>query len=162
MISVRRLRPDDWQVWRAVRLAALGQAPGAFGSTLAREQRFTESDWRGRLGPGGVKVVATLGESAETVGCAGGVVPAGADAVLLIAMWISPGHRGRGIGDALVTEVVDWARENGWSRVVLDVADGNDAARRLFLRNGFEPTGQRAPLPSNPAVETEVLARKVS
>ncbi|WP_291408329.1 N-acetyltransferase [Actinophytocola sp.] len=98
----------------------------------------------------------------ETVGCAGGVVPDGADAVLLIAMWISPGHRGRGIGDALVTEVVDWARENGWSRVELRVADGNEAARRLFVRNGFEPTGQREPLPSNPTVDTEMLVRKVS
>jgi ribosomal protein S18 acetylase RimI-like enzyme len=31
------------------------------------------------------------------------------------------------------------------------VADQNTAARRLYERIGFRPTGERQPLPSNPA-----------
>jgi GNAT superfamily N-acetyltransferase len=159
-ITVQRLVPDDWRTWRAVRLESLADAPHAYGSLLAREEAFGEADWRRRLEPGnGVTVVARLGE--RVVGAIGGYTPAGADAVLLVAMWVRPGLRGRGVGDALVREILAWARETGWSRVELRVADGNLAARRLFERHGFEPTGRGEPLESDPAVRTEYLARLV-
>jgi len=159
-VTVQRLTPDDWQVWREVRLAALADSPRAYGSSLAREERFGEADWRARLDPAnGLSAVALLGE--RVVGAVGGYTPAGADAVLLIAMWAHPQSRGRGIGDALVADVLAWARENGWSTVRLRVADGNLAARRLFERNGFSATGEREPLESDPTIGTEFLICRV-
>ncbi len=106
-----------------------------------------------------MSAVAVLGE--RVVGAVGGYTPAGAETVYLVAMWAHPGTRGRGVADLLVTDVLSWARENGWPSVSLRVADGNDAARRLFERNGFVPTGHREPLESDPTVGTETLARKV-
>jgi GNAT superfamily N-acetyltransferase len=167
-ISVRRLTGDDWPTMRSVRLAALADAPYAFGSTLAREQAFTEADWRGWLDrPGTLSVVAFLG--AEPVGMVGAFPTPGTEptletavtTVMLVAMWAHPDHRGRGIGDALVTAVLRWAAETGWSRVVLRVADGNAAARALFLRHGFVPTGTRVPLESDPGVSTELLSHAI-
>jgi ribosomal protein S18 acetylase RimI-like enzyme len=76
-------------------------------------------------------------------------------------MWVRPGARGLGISELLITDVLRWAAENRWSRVVLRVADGNDAARKLFLRHGFEPTGKREPLESDPGVSTELLSRAI-
>jgi GNAT superfamily N-acetyltransferase len=155
-VTVRRLAPDDWEVWREIRLAALADAPWAYGSSLAREEGFGEVDWRARLDPAnGMSAVAMLGE--RVVGAVGGYTPADADAVLLIAMWARPELRGRGVGDALVADVLAWARENGWSTVRLRVADGNVAARRLFERNGFAATGEREPLESDPTIGTEFL-----
>jgi RimJ/RimL family protein N-acetyltransferase len=159
-ITVRRLGPDDWAVWRDIRLTALADAPYAFGSSLARERELTEAGWRRWLARGqGVTVVAFLGDRA--VGTAGGYTPPGADSVLLIAVWAHPDVRGHGAGGVLVDEVLAWARENGWSEVRLRVADGNDAARRLFVRHGFRPTGRRDTLESDPSVYTETLAREV-
>lgn len=155
---IRRLTPADWRVWRAARLASLADAPYAFGSTLAREEAFAEADWRRRLVPdAGMCAVAVLGD--RTVGTIGAFTPPDADTPLLVGMWVHPDARGHGAGDALVGEVLTWARERGDQRVELRVADGNDAARRLFLRNGFVATGRREPLESAPTHGTEYLAR---
>lgn len=157
-VTVRRVGPDDWRLWRTVRLAALADAPYAFGSTLAREETFDEANWRARLDPrDGVFAIAMLGT--EATGIIGGLTVDGPDSVLLIAAWVSNAARGRGVGDALIADVLAWARETGRATVRLRVADGNEAARKLFLRNGFVPTGEREPLESEPTVGTEFLTR---
>jgi RimJ/RimL family protein N-acetyltransferase len=160
-VRVRRLEPDDWQLWRDIRLAALADAPYAFGSTLAREQAFDEARWRRWLSPeNGMTAAAFL--DGEPAGIIGGWTPEGTGTLLLVALWVDPAARGHGAGDALVSEVAGWAAEHGYPVVELRVADGNDAARNLFLRNCFTPTGQREPLESDPTVGTELLVREVS
>ena len=152
-----RLTGDDWQLLRDVRLAAVADAPYAYGSSLAIEEAFGEADWRRRLHGGALWTVVRHED--ETAGLVGAYVPD--DVPMLVAMWVRPGVRGLGISDLLITDVLRWAAENRWSRVVLRVADGNDAARKLFLRHGFEPTGVREPLESDPGVSTELLSRDV-
>ncbi|MGB3440103.1 MAG: GNAT family N-acetyltransferase [Actinophytocola sp.] len=153
-----RLTGDDWRLLRDVRLAALADAPHAYGSSLAVEEGFAEDDWRRRLAGGGLWVVALV--DGAPVGLVGAYLTE-QDTPMIVSMWVRPGSRGLGVGDSLITDVLRWAAENRWSRVVLRVADGNDAARRLFLRQGFEPTGVRAPLESDPGVATELLSRAI-
>lgn len=43
------------------------------------------------------------------------------------------------------------AEREGARVLTLFVADGNDRARRLYERLGFRSTGERQPLPSDPA-----------
>jgi ribosomal protein S18 acetylase RimI-like enzyme len=58
---------------------------------------------------------------------------------------------------ALLDHAVRWARERGASEMILWVADHNTAARRLYERAGFAATGDRQPLPSNPALPESML-----
>ncbi|HSE07058.1 MAG TPA: GNAT family N-acetyltransferase [Nocardioidaceae bacterium] len=142
MIELSHVGPDDWRVWRTLRLAALAEAPYAFGSTLADWQGAgdLETRWRSRLGIcGSHNVVATL--CGEPVGMASGVPSDDAGAVELISMWVSPAGRGQGVGDALLREVERWARTTGAGRLQLAVTDGNDPAAAMYLRNGFVFTG---------------------
>jgi ribosomal protein S18 acetylase RimI-like enzyme len=154
-METRRLTSDDWRTLRAVRLAALADAPYAYGSTLAIEQEFAEPEWRGRLG---TALWVTAVRNEENAGLVGVYTPPD-DTPMLIAMWVHPAHRGHGVGDALITEMFRWVKEKRWSQLVLRVADGNGAARGLFLRHGFTPTGRRVPLESNPGVRAEILSR---
>jgi GNAT superfamily N-acetyltransferase len=156
-LVVRRLQPDDWQVLRDIRLAALADSPSAFASTLAREQAFTEADWRWRL-TNGCSVVATDGVHGESVGLAGGYLHDGVPE--LIAMWVHPTRRGSGAAEQLVEAVAAWAREQDGARLRLWVVEGNDRAERVYRRLGFAQTGAAQPVPGNPSL-TEVQMERL-
>jgi ribosomal protein S18 acetylase RimI-like enzyme len=51
------------------------------------------------------------------------------------------GSRGRGIGSALLAELISQARSRGLGRISLSVEDGNPS-RRLYERAGFEVVGR--------------------
>jgi ribosomal protein S18 acetylase RimI-like enzyme len=154
-VVIRAFGEEEWQVLRRVRLTALADSPGAFGSTLAAEEAFDEARWRSRTSS---MIAALAGD--EAVGLAGSFVdPAAPDVVELVAMWVSASRRGAGIGRALVEAVVDRAARTGAREVGLWVTVGNDAAARLYERCGFRSTGARVPLPSDPALEEERMVR---
>jgi GNAT superfamily N-acetyltransferase len=155
-VSVRQATVDDWQAVRDIRLAALQEAPYAFGSTYARERDFDEATWRGRLSnPDGPTFLAFEGD--EPVGI-DGVYTENGDRIL-VAMWVVPEARGAGIGALLANAVCDWVKAKGESRVYLSVAEGNEPARLLYERLGFVMTGKSAPLHSDPSRLTFEMAR---
>ena len=65
-----------------------------------------------------------------------------ADDVPEIGLAVLPLARGRGLGAALLSALVDEAREHGIRGLSLSVEDGNDAARRLYERAGFSVCGR--------------------
>lgn len=143
MIEILALTPDDWATWRHLRLAALGEAPSAFGSQLADWQGDGDAEerWRSRLGiPGSHNVVAMLDDDAA--GMASGVPTSHVGTVELISMWVTPEARGRGVGDALIGEIERWARSVGARVLRLSVAEHNAAAASLYQRHGFRYTGE--------------------
>ncbi|WP_241827900.1 GNAT family N-acetyltransferase [Actinopolymorpha singaporensis] len=170
-VVVRQVGPDDWREWRAVRLAALEEAPWAFGSTLAQARTFGEDEWRRRLTGFPCYLADLPGVAASPVGMSGAFIEdpepgelglwQGGTTVELVSMWVGPAARGRGVGAHLVAAVVDWATRTGAARVHLWVTDGNDPARRLYERCGFVPTGERGPLPSDPSLNEIGMVREL-
>jgi ribosomal protein S18 acetylase RimI-like enzyme len=160
--EVRRLHPGEWAAVREIRLTALAQAPDAYASSLEREQGFAEQEWRRRLAetayfgawapgsaPALVGLVATFPE-AEPEPAAPSPGPASPDPASpaartwhLVAMWVSPEHRGQRIADRLVAAVCDLARARGAGQVALWVADSNPRAQAAYRRLGFAPSGER-------------------
>jgi GNAT superfamily N-acetyltransferase len=149
MVLVREAKPDEWELLRDVRLAALREAPDAFASTYDREEPYPEERWRGWLSDQSVMFFPYVADSAEPAGLAGVLVKRGA--AQLVSMWVRPDARGHGVGGALVSAAADWAKARGHDAMYLWVAESNASARRLYERCGFTATGERQPLPSNPA-----------
>jgi ribosomal protein S18 acetylase RimI-like enzyme len=141
VITMRTLDADDWAEWRVMRLDALREAQYAFSSKLAdwEGEGDTERRWRERLEAVPFNVIAILR------GGAAGQVSATArradGSVMLVSMWVMPSARGRGVGDALVHAVIEWAREQSASHVVLDVVPTNAHAIALYERHSFIRTG---------------------
>jgi ribosomal protein S18 acetylase RimI-like enzyme len=159
MVSVREATTEEWHLLRDIRLAALRDAPDAFGSSYAEQAGFREADWRSRISRGGT-FFAFIPE-------VNGTEPAGLvralhempGTVQLISLWVRPQARGRGVGGALVRAVVDWASAREAASVHLWLTEANFRARALYERCGFLPTGERQPLPSNPDLIEVGMAR---
>jgi GNAT superfamily N-acetyltransferase len=156
-VEISRITPDDGPELQAVRLAALADAPFAFGSTLAEEAERTDAEWsdRARWGAAGVERITLLARQEQrVVGIAGGYrEEIGATEVDLVSMWTAPDVRRSGLGRRLVGAVIDWAADTGASAVRLWVTRGNAPAQRLYESMGFVETGEYQPLPSDPCAD---------
>ena len=153
-VELHRLGPDDWRVFRDVRMEALSDTPSAFGSTLADERRQTEAEWRARL-TGRLQLVARSThrewrrEAGVVVGTVGVIDDGDGRAPELVSMWVHPDWRRRGVGAQLVQAIVEWVRTEApasGGRLRLWVSDGNDAAERLYARHGFVRSGETQPI----------------
>src|SRR5688572_27945162 len=99
---------------RELRLAALREDPGAFGSTAERETTYEPLHWEMLAGgPGAVFV------GGDWDGMAG--VYLEAQEPRLWGMWVAPSARGRGLGRALAEVVIGWARDRAFNRLRLGV-----------------------------------------
>ena len=159
-LTVDLIAESEREAWRELRLAALADAPYAFGSTLAEALERDEAAWRAGFPADGrgANFVGRL----DGVGAGMCAVFLRADAVgepLLVSMWLAPAARGTGLAGELVRAAEKWCVEHDLSRLWLDVVEDNLRAIRLYRRLGYLPTGQDMPLRSDPTKNVLGFAR---
>lgn len=137
-VRITIVEPALWSRFREMRLAALAESPGMFGSTLSRERAFDESEWR-RRAQRPVTFLASRGP--RDVGLAG--VHEFEAQWTVVGMWVRPEARGTGVVDVLMEACEKVARRAGAHEIVLGVMEDNGAGRRAYRRLGFRPTGKR-------------------
>jgi ribosomal-protein-alanine N-acetyltransferase len=67
----------------------------------------------------------------------------------------------RGIGDSLMGAVLDFAKDNTFESVFLEVRSSNKAAVRLYEKHGFKPVRTRKGYYDNPVEDALVMVREV-
>ena len=165
MARVRRLGSDEWLAYRDLRLQALSDSPDAFRSTFERESSRPDSEWIARVTSGATSphdrpLVAT--EGSELVGIGWGkVLESEPGTVHVFQMWVAPESRGRGIGAELLNAIVAWARDVKADRVVLGVTCGNSSAWRLYIRAGFQASGEPEPLRAGSSLFSQRMILKL-
>ena len=139
MVEVRALGPDDWETTRSLRLAALLDAPEAFGGSYEESSQRAEADWRD-WPAGGQVFAAWIGDEPAGMAC---WYPdkENPKAGQLVAMWVARAARGTGAAGALIEAVVQRARAADNAVLELVVCRTNAAAHRAYLKSGFVETG---------------------
>jgi ribosomal protein S18 acetylase RimI-like enzyme len=149
MVEIRQFEPHDAATFHAFRLRALTEAPEAFGTTheeaLAVSLEAIAERLTAARRPEG-RVVFGAYESGALVGIVGCMQQARTKSRHTATVWgmfVAPEARGRGIGRALMQQVIEEARSwPGVDRIVLTVVERGAAARALYLSLGFTIFGR--------------------
>lgn len=80
-----------------------------------------------------------------------------ADEAELGDLAVHPEHRGHGVGSRLLTTALDEARRRGILALYLEVRAGNESAKRLYERSGFEVVSVRRGYYSQPVEDALVM-----
>jgi ribosomal protein S18 acetylase RimI-like enzyme len=128
-----RLAESDWRTFAQLRLRALADTLGSADPQYREEISFTAAQWRRRLrahaqfavtiDDRGVGLIGAQREDAATV--------------YLYSLWLDPIARRRGLGRALVSTAVEWARNERARAVTLRVNADNATARGVYEGLGF-------------------------
>lgn len=137
--AIREAHDDDWpQIWSIIQDVITEQ------QTIAYDPRMSERDakrmWqlaapaRVVVAADGHRVLGTANMYANRPG-AGSHVASG-------TLMVAAQARGTGVGRALTTDMIDWARRSGFAAVQFNaVVDTNTAAVRLYESLGFVTLG---------------------
>jgi RimJ/RimL family protein N-acetyltransferase len=140
--SVRALQPAERQALRSLMLEGHELAADAF-TTTAAERAAEPADWWIRRigGAGSLNQAFGAFDGGQLVGSVSVEYAAKAKTrhqALVVGMYVTPGHRGRGAGAALIRAVIEHARARpGVRQLTLTVTQGNEAAVRLYESAGF-------------------------
>lgn len=76
----------------------------------------------------------------------------------LVSIAVDARSRRQGLGTLLMTHMLDWCRENGMVRLMLEVRLSNASARALYTRFGFVEDGIRRGYYQNPKEDAMLMS----
>lgn len=141
-VEIQLLRPDQWELHKALRLAALADAPYAFITQLADvvarpDQEWVELTQRRVSDLNGVTYFAMI----EDVACGMAACILSEMGAEMLSVWVAPGCRRLGVGHAFVDYACRWASERGANGLIVGVYADNHDAIAFYRSVGFQLTG---------------------
>jgi GNAT superfamily N-acetyltransferase len=142
MITIRRIRRGEADLYKGVRLASLKDSPFAFTTTYASAAARSPESWREQAdgtAEGPDRCTFFVFSDETPVGIAAMYRNAESkDEGEVLQVWVAPGFRGTGVARDLLDAIFRWCEENGVRRVLAGITQGNERALRFYRKCGFE------------------------
>ena len=149
MITIRRIKPSEYELFRQVRLAALRDSPYAFPSTYQGALERSPESWKEQADS------TTTGRDRATFLAFSDKKPIGIAALYrredddvvgeLLQVWIDPEHRGTRLAWDLMDEIFKWAHKNDYQKIIAEVTIANPGALKFYLKYGFSKIEENPP-----------------
>ena len=133
---IRLTKEEDWEILKTVRLESLLDSPDVFSATYAIAEKYSESQWRDRAAHRTQNQYILAIEGTRAVGIIGGTQNPALE-FNMVAMWVNPEFRGKGIAGILISAMKELAISQGHSRIMLSVSPHNLRAVRFYSKHGF-------------------------
>ena len=153
---IRLTHTRDWKLLKHTRLAALLDAPTAFGVSYQSAAQYSDEQWQKRADSTSGTAFWLALEDDRALGMIGAAL-SDQGRYNLIGMWVDASARGSGIASQLVDAVKTRALEQSHGRVFLDVAPDNHRAANFYLRQGFVFIDEWEPLASHPQILVQTM-----
>jgi GNAT superfamily N-acetyltransferase len=129
-VLIRNPRPGDEAAWRRLWSGYI-----AFYEAEVSDE-VTAATWQRLFMPGSNMFGRLVEWQGAVAGFTISVLHPGSwaltSACYLEDLFVDPEARGRGLGRALIEDLIGLARDNGWSRIYWRTRQSNAAARRLY------------------------------
>ena len=141
MITIRRLRTEEVDLFKQLRLTALRDAPYAFPSTYEVALNRSAESWREQAES------TARGSDRATFIAFSDDLPIGMAALYrredkaeegeLLQVWVSADYRGTRLAWDLMDACFQWAQENKFRVIVAGMTKGNARALKFYIKYGF-------------------------
>jgi len=139
MIEIIKLEESRWKEYKSLRLFALKNENFAFLSKYEDELKLKPKDWKKRIFSG---IFAQENEKLiGTVACVFSKKEKTKHVAELVALYVLPDYRKKGVAKKLLNYFVQGCKENNIKKIKLDVISKNIPAKKFYLKNGFKIVG---------------------
>lgn len=135
-VTIREVGDADFDTWFALYEAVAAEGRWIGGETPVDRAARLDGFLQGIASPDDVCLIAEVdGAAVATLNASmrRGVVSLG--------MLVDGRHRGQGVGSALMSAAVAWAKDKGAHKMTLEVWPHNASARALYVKFGFRDEG---------------------
>ena len=143
-MKIFKLKSEDWQIYKNLRLEALQQAPMAFGNSYEESVTRTDDDWKTKLESKN-NYIFVAQNGAEYVGMAAAYQEQGARIKHTGYVWgvyVRNTYRGQNIGKQLMQAVLAELKSNNEiEKINLNVNVNQIAAVKLYESLDFQIAG---------------------
>lgn len=145
-VYIRALHPNDFLIFRAMRMKALEAHLENYCAPLETKLSYEDSDWQFTLNGDGKRVFG-LFDGMTLIGITAiftsGEDPSGQTGVLAMS-YIEPEYRGKNYSALFYRARFLFASGHlPWTQLTVSHRRGNESSRRAILRHGFTLTGTR-------------------
>ena len=137
-VVIRLFSPDEWELYRAVRLQALQSDSSAFRATYEEESLYPEQKWRDGLSSQYSAVFGVFYEGDVIGMTAAAVRQSDPTMASLWGSWLEKDWRGKGLSEKMYKTRIDWIKKHSSVQTVfVQHYEGNSASRKAILKCGF-------------------------